>query len=205
MEQPALLGVSGVPVIDRKPASLWISEVVGLLVAVGAVVGQHQAAQRLAQAEAAGRARCGGAVFGGAAGGFPGGQTAVEHRHGVVPGPLEHPPQAPAEGTAVAVVDHGLGVVVHAKPLQPLRQQLSFRERVATAVDRVLGPRGAQVALQIGPHGTGNVLAGVHRVGLRPVGQIGAAVEHQQRRATGLQLHQLIDGDQVGVAHVRDP
>ena len=25
MEQPALLGVSGVPVIDRKPASLWIS------------------------------------------------------------------------------------------------------------------------------------------------------------------------------------
>ena len=69
---------------------------------------------------------------------------------------------------------------------------------MAPAIDRVLRLVGAQVAVQVGLHAAGDVLLGKHRVGLGGVGQIEAAIEHQERRAAGLKGLELIDRNQVG-------
>ena len=86
----------------------------------------HQAAQGGLQRELAARAPGRGAGFDRTARRLPGLQAAVEHGHGVVAGPLQHPPQAAAVVGAVAVVHHGLHGVVETQRLQGLRKQLSF-------------------------------------------------------------------------------
>ena len=150
----------------------------------------------------------------GSALGLPGLQAAVEHRHGIVARPLEHPPQAPAVVGTVAVIHHGLHAIGKAHTRQPHRKALAAGQGVASARRRLVSllrhqgavgswcaVLGAQVLVQVGIYGTGNVRL---RKRLRPgcgLHQLKAAIKHHQRLAAGLQGLQFCGGDKGGVGH----
>ena len=139
--------------------------------------------------------------------GLPGLETSVEHGHIAMSGPLQHPPQAPAVVGAVAVIDHGLHVVGKTDLRQPHGKQLAAGQRVAAARGGLLAGRHAamcaghavfcaEVMVQVGEDGAGNMRLQVLRLAGRGLGQVEAAVKDHQRTAAGLQRGQFLDGDQ---------
>jgi hypothetical protein len=89
-------------------------------------------------------------------------KATIEHGHGIVTTPLDHPPQAAAVVGPLAVVDHYLHVVVQPHAAQPLRQHLALWQGVATAIDRIRRVGFAQVVVEVGKHRPGNVLLAKH-------------------------------------------
>ena len=106
----------------------------------------------------------------------------------------------------MAVVHHGLHAIVKTDLTQPAGEVLARGQRVATAVDRLaceLRAVGAQVVVEVGEDGTGDVAVlkeGAPGSGLH---QVKAAVKNHQRSAAGAQGLQLGNADQGGVGWLR--
>ena len=131
----------------------------------------------------------------------PGLQAAVEHGHGPVAQPLQHPPQAATESAAIAVVHHGLHAAGKTRAAQPRGKCLARGQGVAPAGDALTPVVGRQGLVQVRIHRAGDVaLLVLLRTGVG-VGQIEAAVEHHAGLAAVQQRLQFGDGNQKGVRH----
>ena len=118
-------------------------------------------------------------------------QAAIQHRDGIVAQPFQHPPQAPDIVPFVAVVHHDLLAVVDAHLAEPTRHDFALRQGVTTAIDSLLCLVGAQVTVQVGMLGTGNVPRFKQSVGRLGLHQVKAAIQNGTGRALLLQVLQF--------------
>ncbi len=176
--------------------------------------GRGQPLQGLAQGEVRLEVRGLLAVCEFAAGLLPRLQSAVEHRHGLVACPLQHPPQAPAEVGAVAVVHHRLHRIGKAHRGEPGRETLGVGQGVAAAGHRHVPLRrhdratragrtvpGAERFVEVRVHRSGDVRFEVLLVPARRMRQIEAAVEDHQGGAARAQRLEFVGGNEGGVGH----
>ena len=141
------------------------------------------------------------------AGRLPGLQSTIEHCHGIVAGPAQHPPQAAAVIGGVAVIDHGLHIVGKAYGRQPGGKALARGQGVAAAGGRLhaggdlavfagCSVRCAEVFVQIGEQGAIDMDLQILLAAGRRIHEVKAAVKHHQGLAAGLEPGQLFDGNQ---------